>query len=295
MGLIGAAVLVGGALWAGEQEKAFERRAAADLLAQMKGGRGEVRVNVRPNGIGGAWGDLAEATITASGFELDGLPLFTEPERSTSGRIGVLRLRLRDFVLGGLRVAELSADIPGCRFDFGLARGSRKIRLSRSGEGTGWVRIREEDLADYLVRKYAEIKRATVRVDRGVVWVEGYGEFLIVKSDFAVVAGLEAVDGTKLNLSRAKVFFDWQRSEPVAVEALLRTLNPVVDLREDLGLYDAVTVEEIVLRGGVLEVRGPTRIPERPRESVAPASRAGAESRGLLEGSGFFSTFADGE
>ncbi len=267
MGLMSALIVTGFGFWAGEEEKRFERAAAAEIAERLTGAEKKVSVNVRPNGLGGAWGDLELATITASDFSLKGLPLFTEPERSRSGKVGTLQLRLSDFVLGGLRVESLWADIPDCRYDFGLARSEKKIRLSQSGTGTGVVRILEQDLADYIVRKYAEIKRCTVKVEKGFVWVEGYGEFLIVKSEFTVIAKIEVVDGTKLVLTQPKIYFDWRRAEPVAAEALLKSLNPVVDLRKDLGLFDAVMVESVSLEDGVLEARGKTKIPVRPAEN----------------------------
>lgn len=267
MGLLSAAILAGFGIWAGEEEKRFERAAASEIAGRLSGDGKRVSVNVRANGLGGAWGDLSVATITAADFSLKGLPLFTEPERPRSGKVGTLQLRLSDFVLGGLRVESLSADIPDCRYDFGLARREKTIRLSESGVGTGSVRIREQDLADYIVRKFGEIKRCTVKVEKGFVWVEGYGEFLVVKSDFTVIAKIGVVDGTQLMLTDAKIYFDWRRADGFAAEALLKSLNPVVDLRKDLGLYDAVTVEKVRLEEGVLEATGRTKIPVKPTEN----------------------------
>lgn len=249
----------------GAEMRRFERKAAADLATQLQSGRALVEVNAKVNGPAGPFlGDLATATIRASAFTTPGLPLFVEPERSQKGRIGQLRLELSDFTLAGLRVDRLEATIPECRYDFALALAQGQVRLSRSGEGTGYVRVLERDLEDWILRKFREIKRVWVRVDNDRVWVEGYGEFLILKTGFTVIADLAPEDGTRLVLTNAKVYFDWRRAEPATARVLLDALNPVVDLREDLGLFDAIHVERIRLRDGAVEAWGRTRVPTRP-------------------------------
>ncbi len=264
-------LLVGGGLFFADQQKShFERKAAADILSKVIDGKGRFEIKVQPSLLGGVTGEMEAATISGQDFALDELPLFTEPDRSTSGKIGELRLRLSDFTLRKLKVAELQADIPGCRYDFGLARNHGQIRLSRSGQGTGFVKLRERDLAEYLVKKFREIKRCTVKLDGETVWVEGYGEFLIVNTEFAVIADLGIEDGTKLVLKNAKVYFDWLRADGAAVDGLLKTLNPVVDLKKDMGLFDAVFVDEIKIQRGILTASGRTKIPVKPTdESIA--------------------------
>jgi hypothetical protein len=242
----------------------FERAAAAEISSKLQGDSRIVVVDAQPAGMSIAWGRLTSATIEARDFSLRELPFFTEPWRSTAGGIGTLRLRLSNFEMRGLVIDELSADIPECRYDLGLARGQMTFRISKTGEGTGTVRISEKALADYIVEKYAEVKSATVRVYNDVVWVEGYGEFLIVNTNFAVIARLATTDGTTLELTDAKVYFDWQRAEPAAAKVILDLLNPVVDLKEGLGLYDAMTVTEIGLRDGFLTATGKARIPVKP-------------------------------
>lgn len=250
----------------GGEIRRFERDAASDLKAQLTGERMQVSVRAELNGLAGLWGDLRSGTIRASDFATEGLPLFTEPERRTNGRLGELRIVLSEFVLSGLRVERLEAVIPNCRYDFDLALRRRKIRLSRSGVGTGTVVLREKDLEAFILHKYREIKRVSVRIDKDRVFVEGYGEFLIAKTNFTVIASLRPVEGTRLVLDDAKIYFDWRRADEPARKALLDTLNPVVDLRKDLGLYDAVLVDRIRLRDGKLQAWGTTRIPVRPPE-----------------------------
>lgn len=249
----------------GAEVRRFERAAAAEIKSKLQGEHAEVSVRTEMNGLAGLWGELSSATIRATHFETDGLPLFTEPERRKNGKLKLLRIELSDFVLSGLRVERLEAAIPDCRYDFDLALRHKKIRLSRSGIGTGFVVLREQDLADFILRKFSEVKRVSVRIDKDKVFVDGYGEFLIAKTDFVVIASLTPVDGTKLMLTDAKIYFDWRRADEAASKVLLDTLNPVVDLDKDLGLLDAVFVEGIRLRDGVLKAWGRTKVPERPQ------------------------------
>ncbi len=238
-----------------------ERRASSDIAAKLSGEHKKVAVRIEPHL---SWGHVKSAEIRAQNFSLDELPLWTEPERSRAGKLDLLSLRLENFLLKGLNILELSADIPASRFDLQEVLRHGRIRLSQSGAGIGKVRISERALADWILKKYKEIKRCTVQVKQDVVWVEGYGEFLIVKSEFAVIASLKPVGGTAFVLDRAKIFFNWQRADPLAAKALLDLLNPVVDLKEDLGLADAMMVEGIKCRDGVLEAWGEAKIPARP-------------------------------
>ncbi len=249
----------------GDMEVAkFERLAAAEISSKLTGDDRKVTVNAVPSGLSLAWGELDSAKIDARHFSLTELPFFTEPWRSKAGKLVMLHLRMSDFNLRGLQIAELIADIPNCRYDLGLARGKKQFRISKSGEGTGSVRVDEKALADYIVEKYAEVKSATVKIYNDVVWVEGYGEFLIVNTNFTVIAKLTPVDGTKLVLTDAKIYFDWVRAEPAAAKVLLDLLNPVIDLHTELGLYDAIHVTDIRLRDGFVLASGKTRVPERP-------------------------------
>ncbi|MBX3118786.1 MAG: hypothetical protein KF784_06945 [Fimbriimonadaceae bacterium] len=249
--------------------KSFERTAAQDILSRLGGPDKKVSVHTELNGIiGGPMGDIKRATITASDFTLDSLPLFTEPERSQKGVLRELNLKLNNFSLGGLRIEELEAKIPDCRYDYALAISKRQIRLSKSGEGVGVVRILEEDLEAFILHKFREIKQVSVRIRDDYAFVEGFGEFIFIKTGFFVLAKITSPDGNRLMLTNARIVFDDGPASEAAKQALLHSLNPVVDLNKDLNLFGAITVEKISLERGVLEASGRTRIPARPEDSL---------------------------
>ena len=243
----------------------FELAAASDIRGKLTGEHVQVNVQTKLNGlIGGPLGDIKQATIFASNFQTPGLPLFTEPWRSKKGIVRELRIDLSNFMLGKLRVESLKASIPDCRFDYGLATRKKVIRLSKSGVGTGTVRLKAEDLEAFILKKFAEIKRVTVRIEKDKVFVDGFGEFVIVQTNFSVIATLGSPDGKTLELQNARIFFDDKPAEDAAKKVLLDTLNPVVDLNRDLKLYDAIQVKGIRLLDGYLEAWGDTRIPDSP-------------------------------
>lgn len=261
LGLFGALFYFGNS-----EVRRFENLAARDIRASIHGDQAKVSVKTELNGlIAGPLGDLKKVTIRASNFETDGVPLFTQPELSKKGIIRSLRIELRDFTLAGLHIRELVSTIPDCRFDYTKAITKRQIRLSHSGLGRGEVVIAEKDLEAYILRKFGEIKTVTVRIRDDRVRVEGYGEFLIIKTNFAVDAKLTPVGFTKLELTDAKIFLDGKPADEISSKTLLKTLNPVVDLNKDLKLHDAILVDGITLRDGVIRGEGTTRIPTQPK------------------------------
>lgn len=260
--VLGAAGLLFGL---GDREiRVFEKHAAADIAANLQGTNKQVSVKVELGGFPTAFsGSLAKATILASNFEIEGLPLFTEPWRSTKGKIHLLQIRLKDFKVRGLQVEQLQADIPDCRYDFSLAIKEKKVRLSRSGIGTGSVRVSAQALSDFIELKYREITNVSVRLEKGKAFVSGRGDFGFIKTDFEVICNLEPQDGTKLNLANAVVFLDNKRVRDGSERALLRVINPVIDQNEDLHLYSALNMQKVTIGEGFLEVAGAAKVPEK--------------------------------
>ncbi len=252
------------------QVRQFEHAAAVDIRSQLRG-NAVVAVQTKMSGLLGApLGEIKEATIRAEDFQTDGLPLFVEPWRSKRGKVERLNIDLSNFDLGKLHVASLVASIPDCRFDLGLASRHRKIRLSQSGVGLGSVTIMDRDLEHFILNKFHEIKKVTVRTEKGKVFIEGDGEFVIVKTHFNVIATLVSPDGHTLELANTRIFFDDKPADELARKALLQTLNPVVDLQKDLKLYDAITVKGIELENGRVRAWGDTKIPLSPNPPPGP-------------------------
>lgn len=264
--------LAGGALLGlGRSEiSRLERSAALDIAAKLAGPEKSVEVKSKSNLLDLIAGRTEEVTIRASKFSTDSLPLFTEPERSRRGSIGTLRIELDSFTLGKLHVRRLEAAIPKCRFDLGLALRKKQIRLSESGVGFGQVWIDDADLEKFILAKFPEIKSVSVRSDRGFVWVEGQGDFLIISTQFRVLAKLLPEGGSKIALANARIAFDGLPADSAAAQAVLDTLNPVVDLDKDLRLHGAIELEGVYPENGYLRAWGKTKIPVSPKVNMEP-------------------------
>jgi hypothetical protein len=242
----------------------FEHRAANDIRRSLTGDHVQVHIETRAVGLDALNGHLKRVTILATNFATSGLPLFTDPKLPKSGKVDELRIVLHNFDLKGLHIEELSSTIPDCRYDFGLALRKNRIRLSESGVGSGTVLISESDLEHFIVAKYKQIKTVNVKIADGKVHVWGFGEFIIIRTNFDVVAHLASPNGNTLVLSDADITFDGRPADEQSRKTLLDVLNPVVDLNRDLGLYGAISVTKIELANGMLRAEGATRIPVRP-------------------------------
>ena len=242
----------------------FESAAAREIGEKLIGDHKKVLLQVSyPGLLSPALGEVGTATITASTFRCEGLPLFTEPKRSKKGSIDLLRLNLSDFYLRDLRCERFLAEIPNCRFDFALAASKKRIRLSKSGLGTGTVELLVKDLAPFILKKYGEIKSVEVTTDGDWIRVKGYGQFLVLNANFDVKAKI-TTNGSQLILSDAIIRIDNKETDLDSQLALINTLNPVIDFAKDLDLYDAVDAKTVQILEDKIVVKGTVKIPNLP-------------------------------
>lgn len=261
--------LIGGLLAAGGLADSkiadFQRAAALDIASVLSGPDKWVRIGVKVDGLFTLpSGALASVRLQASRFSVSGIPLFCEPPTGRTARIGVLNLELKDFVLRGLRIEKLTASIPGCEYDLDVAKRKKIVRLAKSGTGAGEATVRETDLAAFLLYKYRDFQSVEVRLMRGRAVVTGRGKFGLFESSFRVIAKMSVRDPRKIDLTEASVFLDGSMVEAAAARSLLASVNPVMDLDEDLGLHGAFDVAEIAVAEGEMRLVGQARIPNRP-------------------------------
>lgn len=262
--LIGGLFLLGGAAL-----KGFEADAAKEIASKLEGDHKRVAIKVTyPGVLSPAIGEIGKVTISASNFRTEGLPFFTEPLRSKRGTVKVLALNFSDFYLRDLHCDRFTAEIPDCRFDFALAKSKRQIRLSKSGTGPGEVRILIKDLAPFILKKYPEIKEVSVEAVGDKVRVRGRGQFLILNAAFDVTAKV-GTDGSTLRLEECKVLIDGSAPDAASEQALINTLNPVIDFARDLDLLDAVSAESASVNGEAIVLRGKVKIPVAPTQSAS--------------------------
>ena len=242
----------------------FENAAARDIAARLHGSEKVVRVRTKFDPIAIMGGQMKSATITASHFRTDGLPLFTEPQSSKYGRLGELKIVLERFNLTGLAVARLEARLPDCRFDFGLARRSGKIRLTRSGVGTGTVSVAQADLESFVLKRFPALQRFSMELGMDRAKIEGSGRFVAFQADISIEGRLVSPDGNKIELADARVRIGGNEATASVTKTILDFLNPVIDLDRDLRLFGALRVHRIELRDGSLIAHGVAKVPDHP-------------------------------
>jgi hypothetical protein len=256
----GSLALAGAALLESSWGK-IERAAELDIATSLGVSRVDVRVVAVADGLlGSALGRVSSVEIAASGFAVDGNPFFCDPALSKAGKLGMLRLRLRDFVVHDLPVDLLEADIPGCRFALGmLTKG--KVRLSRSGEGPGSVTIAAEHLRQYMLSRFKVFESLQVRLEKYKLFATGRAAFGPIRREFEIICDLEISGKRALVIENPIVFVEGLRVRDGSEDSLVRAFNPVLDIDKDLGMAGAFDMQKIVVRGGKAVITGTARIP----------------------------------
>lgn len=257
----GIALVFGGAITIAD----FQKSVAQEISSRLEGEKKIVRVEAEFGGLlGAAFGEVSRAKINASHFSSQGLPFFTEPNRSQAGALRKLVLDFKEFEVSGLKCESLYAEIPECRFDFGLAKKSKMIRLSKSGTGEAKVFLRYVDLESFVKLKFPEMKEIRITEDHGWIRVEGRGQFLILNAELLIKAKLKT-NGTQLFMDDAVVRIDGERPDEASKANLLQALNPILDFNQDLDLLDAVKAESLELTPRGVSIRGKVTIPVQPK------------------------------
>jgi len=242
----------------------FENAAARDISGRLAGEHKTVKVRTKIDPLQALGGRIKSATISASQFSTDGLPLFTEPERSKRGRLDELKIQLSDFELSGLRVAKLEARIPDCRFDWGLAQRKGAIRLTQSGIGTGSVEVSRAGLLEFMKVRHPTIRNVRMELAPGRFHLTGTGRFMTFEADVEITSRLESPDGYTLHLTDAEILVNGQAANPIAKQTILKILNPVLDLNQHLKLFGALKFDQVEILPDRIRASGVAHIPEHP-------------------------------
>lgn len=213
--------------------------------------------------MGSILGKVASVEIAAHGFSVDGNPFFCDPMLSRAGKLGELRLKLSDFSVRDLRVRELSAVIPNCRFALGMMK-EGKVRLSLSGEGPGAVTLSAPDFRAYMLSRFKAIESLDVRLDRYKLFAKGRAAFGPIRRDFEIICDLEISEKRKLVIANPVVFVDGRMARDGSGNSVANAFNPVMDIDKDLGMAGAFDMQRLVARNGVVVITGVARVPNRP-------------------------------
>ncbi len=255
--------------------RSLQRGFEADIENRLNGPHKTITVRTKLD-LGALNYDIQSVRIAGKHFSTDELPFFTEPDRPKDGRVRTLRISLSDFTIAGLHAEALDATIPDCRFDLDMAVRHRKIRLSASGIGLGSVTVSEEDLRQFLLKKYPQIHELTVSLSHGRAVVRGRGQLMMFETSFFIDARLIVVDGVRLMIDDPRITLGGTQTEDHTAQAIVNIFNPVLDLDKDLKMHGAMHIETLTVDGGTMVARGAAIIPERSKvtdtePAIAPA------------------------
>ncbi|HET6387617.1 MAG TPA: DUF2993 domain-containing protein [Armatimonadota bacterium] len=183
--------------------------------------------------------------------------------RTRWAHIGNIKVTLKDFSFFGRSLRELRVELPDVRYDFGLARSRRLLRLGGSRPGTLLIRLSSEDLTQATVIDRADIRSLLIHTEDGRVrvtldyrtplgWapVSVSGQLELVQ-DHAIYFTHPTISAANISLPQAMTDFILKRVE---------NLNPVFDL-DRLALPMNVALTDVTSTETGLVVRGTVRIP----------------------------------
>lgn len=243
----------------------MERHASNDIRTLLRSPNAKVRTRLMIDGpINGPFGVLQSVQVFAQDFTISALPLFVEPWRAKDGWIKSLDITFSNFSLAGLRVESLHAQIPDCRYDFGFARKTRSVRLSKSGTGRGTIVVKIADMEAYALHKFREIKSISLEFFGSRVLAKGRATLLMKEYGFEILSGYAVQGKRQLVLVQPKIWMDGRRATPAIAAAVTKLLTPVLHLDRDLKLFGAFDIESIQFNGDRVIISGPMRIPAFP-------------------------------
>ena len=124
--------------------------------------------------------------------------------------------------------------------------------------------VSQDKLAAFVLKRFPGINALNLTLETGFATVEGDGRFVAFQTHVKIIGKLAAPDGNAILLSDARVWIGDKEAVPAMADAVLKFLNPVLDLDRDLKLFGALIVKEIVLEKGKLQASGVAIIPNQP-------------------------------
>ncbi|HLJ55995.1 MAG TPA: DUF2993 domain-containing protein [Chthonomonadaceae bacterium] len=255
----------------------LERRARHDAARQLDGAfhhSGALRLSVEPRGMLGALGNrLYAIDVTGTGQSIDKMPFASIPRSGWKGEIRHLRVHLDSLTLKGLPVERLDADIPNVTYDIGQALYKDRLVIRGAGEGPATVRIGADGLRRFIDRKYGQtVTDVAVAFRGGRVQITGDLMFLGAKAPFVALGDMTTRSGRYVDLAQADVTLNGKPLSPDLVQAIIRQLNPLLDIADDLGLAGYLKLTSVSVGADAVTVYATATIPVLSTPSLGPGS-----------------------
>lgn len=267
LGFFGLTVLHGG----------LEERMQHDATRQVREAfqqTGRVRTVAHPRGLFGAYvNDLWAVDIYGDHLRCERLPFYIYRRGGWKGSIRHLRLHLTDFTLAGLTVERFEADVPFVKYDLGHAFYKGRLVFRGAERGEAKVEISAGNLRSFLMNKFKTIlSDVEVWVQNRKPYLSGRIRLLGSIFPFTATGTLIVREGRTLELTDALVRLNGSVVDKATTEGILKLVNPVLDLRNDLKMDSFLSLTAVEIGERLLTVRGRVTIPD-ANEAVTPAKK----------------------
>jgi hypothetical protein len=240
-------------------------RGAVEQTREAFRNTGTARARVEPRGLFGLLAnDVWAVTIYGEGQKADSLPFAVYPRGGWKGRIRHLRLKFTDFTLNNYTVDAFEADLPFVKYDLGHALYRNRLQFRAAEPGPASVQIGAVNLRNFILKKYKGFFRdLEVWFQNRRVYIDGRVTLLGRTSDFTASGQLAAREERYLDLVAPVVYLDSRLLPPREAEALVKTLNPVLDTVNDLRLNKLFRITEVTIGDRYVIINGQVALPVR--------------------------------
>jgi len=224
--------------------------------------RGEVHAVVRAQEPFGLYANSIDTLdLYASDIVADQLPFTQSPRAGWKGSIRHLKLHLVHSQLAGMHISRLEVDIPDVRYDIGHALYKNRLFIRSAPMGPVKIWVSEDDLSRFAAIKLkGTVTNASVAI-RNNLLIFGSVNVLGTKNTFAANGNIAIREGRYLDISDVEVSLNGRALAPSAATAMLKSMNPMLDVERDLHLGNSLKIKSVSVGYGMLLIEGEFTVP----------------------------------
>lgn len=247
--------LLGGFLWFNSQatpdkaaqiaEKSLQKQyPGAQVDVEIEGKRGSDVLN----------GRFKSVKVEMARLKLDDLP-FTAGEAKNVGRSELIEISLKDFTWEGMRLDSADFRFESVEYDLQTLKKTGQFRIVHCGPSSAKLKLNELALQQMLGGKLKDVPNAKLILEDGRFHIVGEKDVFNVQVPFEMFA-TPAGQGRNIVLENPDVKVGGIALPGLAVDALLKDVNPVFVFDRNNKWPFQVELTSVVARDGELEING---------------------------------------
>ncbi len=253
------------ALISGFARHRAEHAVISDMSRTISGG--ELYADVKPKGLLGLLvGQSKETIVWGKNNHADRTPFRIVRGPSIRAKVDLLKLDFTDITLRGVPVKLFHAEIPDVSLDLVRAMVDKRILIKSAGEGIARATVDQHGLEIFIAKKFPQITNPKVQLLDGRVRLQGKLSGFGPPSDIDAIGKLQIDEGKFANLVDTTILLN---NKPVVgpfAQAMLKMVNPVIDVDKDLGLDGTFYAVSVEIANGIATVYGKVTVPNPKKE-----------------------------